>query len=310
MVRTRAQSREEAGGAPAKRSPPKKPPTGKRAKTADKQSSRFPKASEHTPKKRKLPEGDNTKNLNELKAPSPKRLSSSRSSKPKQADPAATSVNPLVSKLLSSYESVPLSDLDLSEPLEPTSSTALAHIINSLLSSTPISHGIAAKTLSCVVAAGYCDLPTLRKTTWKERTEVLTEGGYTHYREKTSTAFGDIRELVDNKYEGNAARLISGDDSEAHLEGEKKRNAVSSRLKQIQGIGPLGSELFMETAQAVWTSLAPFISGRNLKMLRQIGVEENVEDIYKSLSNDARSMARLCAAVTRLRLEGKEAGFS
>jgi hypothetical protein len=40
----------------------------------------------------------------------------------------------------------------------------------------------------------------LHESTWEQRTEVLTEGGYTHYREKTATAFGELAKLMEDKY--------------------------------------------------------------------------------------------------------------
>jgi hypothetical protein len=91
---------------------------------------------------------------------------------------------------------------------------------------------------------------------------------------------------------------------EAKLSGEAKREKVKERLREIKGLGPLGIELFFETAQAVWPELGPFVGERNLKALREMGVSESVEEIFDGLSGDAAGMARLCAAVARVRLEG------
>lgn len=107
---------------------------------------------------------------------------------PKQASPAI--YNPTIRCLLATYGSFPLEASALSEPKSPTPATLLAHLLNALLSSARISHGIASKTIGIVIEAGYANLETLEKSTWEERTEVLTEGGYTHYREKTATELG------------------------------------------------------------------------------------------------------------------------
>ena len=40
----------------------------------------------------------------------------------------------------------------------------------------------------------------LKKSSWEERTQVLTEGGYTRYREKTATALGELADLILEKY--------------------------------------------------------------------------------------------------------------
>jgi hypothetical protein len=292
MVQTRTQSRVEAGGTPA--SSPKKASATKRTSGSDEIS----KPSKKVPQKRKLPEDEHLKrpeNPKELPSKAPRASKSSPS-------------NPTILKLLSSYETTPLYDIGLQEPLKPTSSTALAHIFNALLLSTRISHAIAAKTLSSIVSAGWCDLPTLQKTTWKERTEILTKGGYTHYREKTATGLGDLAIFLEEEYEGDAARLISGEDNET--DGEQKRRAVSGRLKEIKGLGPLGVEIFLETAQAVWPCLAPFMGERDLKALREMGVEESIENIYVSLDKDSKKMSRLCAAIAKARLEDKKGDFT
>ena len=306
MVQTRNKSRVEADGSPTKGLlSSKNASVTKRTSGSDSIS----KPSKKVPKKRKL-HGDEflKKSENPTEPPSMASSASKSSSSSKTTKSAPTkSANSIILKLLSSYETTPPCDLSLPEPLKPTSSTALAHIFNALLSSARISHAIAAKTLSYIASAGYCDLRTLQKTTWEERTEILTAGGYTHYREKTVTGLGDLANFIE-KYGGDAARLISSEGNEA--DGEQKRKAVSGRLKEIKGLGPLGVELFLERAQAVWPSLAPFIGKRDLKVLREIGVEESVEDIYMSLNRASKRISRLCGAMAKARLEGKKGAFT
>ena len=138
---------------------------------------------------------------------------------------------------------------------------------------------------------------------------MLTEGGYTRYREKTATALGELAELIESRYAGDASGIVRGEGDEVGLEGEEKRKRVAERLREIKGLGPLGVELFFETAQAVWPSLGPFVGQRNLKALREMGVEESVESIWEGLGRDGGKMARLCAAVAGARLEGRVGEF-
>jgi hypothetical protein len=116
----------------------------------------------------------------------------------------ATDTNVNVKKLnalISKYGVAPLSDLDWLDPsIDRASETVMAHVFNAMLSSSRISHEIARKSLKCVLRAGYHHLKTLHESTWEQRTEVLTEGGYTHYREKTATAFGELAKLMEDKY--------------------------------------------------------------------------------------------------------------
>jgi hypothetical protein len=80
------------------------------------------------------------------------------------------------------------------------SNVFLAHLLNALLSSARISHDIAMRTLKCLFDEQFYDLQVLRQTTWDERTQILTKGGYTRYREKTATFLGDLIELLENRY--------------------------------------------------------------------------------------------------------------
>ena len=69
-----------------------------------------------------------------------------------------------------------------------------------MLTSARISHKLAYQSLQCLIEAGYHEIERLKKSTWQERTEVLTKGGYTRYREKTATALGELADLVEKKY--------------------------------------------------------------------------------------------------------------
>ncbi len=105
-----------------------------------------------------------------------------------------------VDQLISKYATqLPLQHL-LKDPSSATPETILAHLLNAMLSSARISHAIAAKTVDCVLEARYHDIATLKQSSWEERTEVLTEGGYTRYREKTATALGELAALIQDKY--------------------------------------------------------------------------------------------------------------
>lgn len=88
----------------------------------------------------------------------------------------------LINNLTEKYGEIPLSYTSLKQPDKATAETMQALILNAILSSTRISHTIAAKTVAEVIKAGYHKLDTLKKSTWEERTRVLTDGGYTHYR--------------------------------------------------------------------------------------------------------------------------------
>lgn len=100
--------------------------------------------------------------------------------------------------IMAKYGDVPLKDFG--DKKWSASETVMAHILNGLLSSTRISHSIATRTPECLLNDNYHDLEGLQRTSWQQRTEVLTTGGYTHYREKTATHLGDLADLMRQKY--------------------------------------------------------------------------------------------------------------
>lgn len=98
--------------------------------------------------------------------------------------------------------------------------------------------------------------------------------------------------------------LPSGSDSVSN------RKILRDHLKEISGLGPLGIEIFTSTVQMTWPPLCPFIDSRDLKVAEQIGLSRDVDAIYKWLGDDPEKMARLSAALTKIRLEKHVGEFS
>ncbi|KAI1141091.1 hypothetical protein F5Y05DRAFT_376370 [Hypoxylon sp. FL0543] len=209
--------------------------------------------------------------------------------------------NPKIQQLISQYGELPLSQTDLSDPDKPTPDTVLALVLNAMLSSTRISHALAAKTVALVIKAGYHKLDVLKKSTWEERTEVLTEGGYTHYRERTATMMGDLAGLIEDKYEGDLNTIL-------RITSENPAK-IRAELKHIKGLGDVGINIFFDTAQHIWPCLAPFIDPRSLKTAETIGIGGDVDELWHEVSESPEQMCRLASALTKLRLDGKEKEF-
>jgi len=209
-----------------------------------------------------------------------------------------------LNSLISKYGVAPFSDLDELEPsIDRVSETVMAHLFNAMLSSSRISHEIARKTLKCVLRAGYHDLKTLHESTWKQRTEVLTEGGYTHYREKTATAFGDLAKLMEDKYNNDPSCLLLMDDN------KDPRSTLKSRLKEIKQMGNVGIEIFMASIQGFYPRVAPFLDSRSFKTAQELGLGDDVCAMFEALDKDPMQMAKLNAALTTVRLEKREKEF-
>lgn len=225
--------------------------------------------------------------------------------------------------LLLSYGVHPLQDTSLPKAHEPTPETVLALLYLAMLSSARISHELAYKSLQCLIEAGYQDVKTLKKSTWQERTEVLTKGGYTRYREKTATALGELADLIEKEY--GALYFNAGSPSESlpltsftNIDNDlnnllKKADSsptqVRKLLQEIKGFGKVGTDIFFDSAQGVWPSLAPFIDPRSKETAKRCGLGGDVDAMWDAVGKDAVEMCKLSSALTKVRLEKKEKEF-
>lgn len=105
-----------------------------------------------------------------------------------------------IHKTIDEYGTLPLEGLGVDKPLKPTPEILLAIVIDSMLKSTRISHQLAQKASKKVFEAGYHDIKVLSNTSWDERVQVLSEGGYNRYRETTAAKLEDLANLINEKY--------------------------------------------------------------------------------------------------------------
>lgn len=243
-------------------------------------------------------------------------------SKKQESKPATSGEDPIKHKidiLLSKYGTNPLADLGLPDPSSPAPENVLALVYNAMLTSARISHELAHKSVKCLIEAGYQDIETLRKSTWEERTEVLTKGGYTRYREKTATGLGELADFVTDKYgrsnlrfrETHATDLTADNDLNNLLKkADSSPPKIRTLLKEIKGIGNVGLDIFCDTAQHIWPCLAPYIDPRSMKTAQQCGLGDDVQKLWEAVGKDPEKMCRLAAALTTVRLEKKEKEFA
>lgn len=118
----------------------------------------------------------------------------------KEDIPLSASALSKIQKFISEHGTLPLEDAGLADPDKPTPETVLAYVLDSLLKATRISHNISDGAVHHLIKSGYQDVQKLKNSTWEERAEVLTEGGYSRYREKTATELGDLADLLLEKY--------------------------------------------------------------------------------------------------------------
>ena len=321
MARTRAQA--QAAKSEVK-------PASKSKKQEEAKSESKPKATEkQDTKSHKATKPVGSKRLHEEDKGDPKvRAKPKATKKPKalntEEQKLASMSNPKLAALLSKYGAIPLQQTQLPDPLRPHPETILAHVFNAMLTSTRISHELAAKSIACLIEAGYYDITTLKNSSWQERTEVLTKGGYTHYREKTATMLGELADLILDKYgktkiwrlysirntcNANTPLLIDGDLNNILKQTDSSPPKIRAALKEIKGIGEVGLDIFYDTAQGVWPCLAPFIDPRSQKTVEQLALG-SMEQLWQEVGKDAMEMCKLTSALTTVRLDNKVKEFT
>lgn len=304
MARTRAQ---DAAGKKDESSPPQSAKVSKKRQEPDDK----PEESDEPPAKasKQDQKHQNTKAKHDKQAKDHRETKQSTTTQAKSQTKHPAKGNDKIQKLLSTYGTLPLQDTALADPASPTPETVLAHLLNATLSSTRISHQLAAKTVRTTIEAGYATLDTLEKSTWQERTEVLTNGGYTHYREKTATQLGDLAQLLRQEYDGDLNNLLErAKESSASSDGVA--DEVRQKVKQIKGIGTVAADVFCDTVQGVWHELAPFVDPRSQKTAAAIGLPTDVEELFDAVARDPVEMCKLASALTVVRLEKKEREFA
>ncbi|KIX02252.1 uncharacterized protein Z518_08191 [Rhinocladiella mackenziei CBS 650.93] len=210
-------------------------------------------------------------------------------------------VKQIIEKLIQEYGDLPLHDTILEQPDKAMPETVLALLLNAILSATRISHHLASKTTDLVIKAEYHKIHVLKKSTWEDRTDVLTEGGYTHYRERTAAMMGELADTIEEEYDGDLNTIL-----QRTSEDPKQ---IRSQLKTIKGVGDVGVDIFFDTAQHVWPCLAPFVDPRSLKTAENIGLGNDVQVLWEEVGRKPELMCRLACALMRVRLERREAEF-
>ena len=63
------------------------------------------------------------------------------------------------------------------------------------------------------------------------------------------------------------------------LEQANSKDEVRKLLGQVKGIGKVGLDIFCDTIQGVWPSMAPFLDPRSLKCAESIGTGKSIDEL-------------------------------
>jgi hypothetical protein len=165
-------------------------------------------------------------------------------------------------------------------------------LVLSLLLSARIQAGIAVAAARALFDAGFRDARRMAEATWQQRVDALGEGGYRRYDERTSTQLGEAAQLLRERYRGDLRALREAGD-------------VRSRLGEVPGIGPAGTDIFLREAQGVWPEFAPLFDGKAREGAQRLGLPTSAASL-DSLVDEA-DLPRLAAGLVRVALDKKAA---
>lgn len=81
---------------------------------------------------------------------------------------------------------------------------------------------------------------------------------------------------------------------------------IRELVKEINGIGDLGVDLFFNNAQSVWPCLAPFMDPRSLRTAKEVGIGDDIDSIYAELDHNPVEMSKLARGLSEVRLSKQE----
>ncbi|MFC9222372.1 endonuclease [Streptomyces hygroscopicus] len=163
----------------------------------------------------------------------------------------------------------------------------LAHLLSARIRSD-----IAVAAARTLFDAGMRDPRRMAEATWQQRVDALGEGGYRRYDERTATQLGEAAELLNREYRGDLRRMREAGDPR-------------KLLREINGIGPAGVDIFLREAQGVWPEFAPYFDRKALEGAERVGLPRSARSLGRLA--DEEDLPRLAAALVRVALHADAA---
>jgi endonuclease III len=161
-----------------------------------------------------------------------------------------------------------------------------------MLASKPIDATIAMRAGHELFAAG---LRTPKAVLASDRRTMIRAFGrahYVRYDESSATRLTDMAQRVSDEFSGNLREIAQ---RSRHDIGAAKRI-----LKQFNGIGDTGADIFLREVQDVWTWVRPYFDKRAIAGAKKLGLPADPTELGRMAP---RSNARLAAALVRASLD-------
>ncbi len=142
----------------------------------------------------------------------------------------------------------------------------LAHLL-----SARIKASVASDAARALFDAGLREPRTMADASRQRRVDALREGHYRRYDERTSTQLGDGARMLLERYDGDLRKLR--EEAGGDLAEDQRL------LQELPGLGPVGADIFLREAQAVWPEAAPYFDRKARQGARRIGLPESPRDL-------------------------------
>ncbi|ELP68275.1 endonuclease [Streptomyces turgidiscabies] len=206
---------------------------------------------------------------------------------------AATSRREVMRALLDTYGRTYAVEAGI--PLRDTPQPLYRLLVLACLLSARIRADIAVAAARQLAAAGMRDPRRMADATWQQRVDALGRAGYRRYDERTATQLGDGATLALERYRGDLRKLRDQADGDT---------ATTRRLLQeFPGLGPVGADIFLREAQAVWPGAAPYLDAKALQGARALNLPTAPAALLRLA--DGTEPAVLAAALVRAALDKK-----
>lgn len=166
-------------------------------------------------------------------------------------------------------------------------------LVLTTLLSTRIRASVAISAARELFAAGYSTPGAMERASWQARVDALGRGHYRRYDERTARMLGDGARLCRQRWHGDLRQL--------HREGGGDAARLRQLLIEFPGIGPVGADIFLREAQAVWSDLRPYVDRRVADGARQVRLPTAPDQLAR-LAGDGQ-LPRLAAALVRVALQ-------
>ena len=167
-------------------------------------------------------------------------------------------------------------------------------LIGAIMLSARIDATLAVDSAKRLREAGLHKIEAIMEAEDRTLYDVLTEGGYTRYREVTT---GYLKETA------AWAKEACGGDLRRLRDEAGNADALLAALQGAKGLGPAGAAIFAREAQLVWDVLHPRADGPALDAADDLGLPRDAGALA-DLAGSRERFVRLMAALTRAALDG------